>query len=343
MKKNLLALIKCPICDFKKFKLKVIKKTKLEIRSGQIICLRCQQVFKIEKGILNLLFQPSQTIVKEKQAIQSVVIKKERPPEICNDQWLLSLPYPQTMGTNPKILRSITQSGHNFEEFMGKIKINQTSKILDIGAGCCWTTRMITKKGADAVALDISPAKYAGLGAADVYFKKDRIYFERILGDMNNLPFREKSFDFVISCASLHHSSSLKKTYQEIYRVLKGNGSLLITNEPATGFLRNKKEEKRELVVDRKVGFNEHVYSIQEWIKTAEKIGFSSQLLIARNSLESLIKKETKNKMFSLIKKIWLKVPPKIQFSLIGPFYYYFIAIFGLPFNLILYKKTKRG
>jgi len=42
------------------------------------------------------------------------------------------------------------------------------------------------------------------------------------------MPFEESSFDFVISCGSLHHWKKPERVFEEIHRVLKPGGSALI-------------------------------------------------------------------------------------------------------------------
>lgn len=50
-----------------------------------------------------------------------------------------------------------------------------------------------------------------------------------VIGDMNNLPFENDSFDFVYSSLAIHYSSTPDKVYEEVYRVLKPNGLFLFS------------------------------------------------------------------------------------------------------------------
>lgn len=54
----------------------------------------------------------------------------------------------------------------------------------------------------------------------------ERVEFRQ--GDIQELPFRDNSVDFVVSTLSLHHWSEPKQALEEIYRVLKPGGQLLI-------------------------------------------------------------------------------------------------------------------
>ena len=64
-------------------------------------------------------------------------------------------------------------------------------------------------------------------------FEKNKIEnnkYELVLGSFNAIPLKEK-FDFVISFGTLHHSSNLQKTLDEIHKSLKCGG-YLIAQEP---------------------------------------------------------------------------------------------------------------
>lgn len=52
---------------------------------------------------------------------------------------------------------------------------------------------------------------------------------EFVVGDMNNLPFDNGSFDFVYSSLAVHYSATPEKIYKEVYRVLKENGLFLFS------------------------------------------------------------------------------------------------------------------
>ncbi|NPV07911.1 MAG: class I SAM-dependent methyltransferase [Anaerolineae bacterium] len=71
---------------------------------------------------------------------------------------------------------------------------------------------------ADMVELARRNAEREGLG--------ERIEFRA--GDAHNLPFEDESVDFVVSSLSLHHWSAPNAGLQEIHRVLKPGGQLLI-------------------------------------------------------------------------------------------------------------------
>jgi SAM-dependent methyltransferase len=173
-----------------------------------------------------------------------------------------------------------------------------------LGAGRCWASRYFSRFGCNVVSLDILLTKYVGLLTSDIYIKNENIYFERILSDMNYLPFNEKIFDYVFVSASLHHSLDLLKTLREINRVLKHNGKFIVINEPVRGLFKNNRNDNEEI----RVGINEKDYRLREYLMLLKEAGFdynlefwlggNNKLINSVNRLSTrLIKKEKVNKI----------------------------------------------
>ena len=91
--------------------------------------------------------------------------------------------------------------------------------ILDVGCGNGSFTRVLsaTVPGSNITAIDTSIPKL---------FSSDNIVFTE--GSVEQLPFASESFDLVIAALSLHHWKEKNKGINEIYRVLKKDGRLII-------------------------------------------------------------------------------------------------------------------
>ncbi len=267
----MLKLVVCPECGGRKFKVREKKRSPLECREGTVKCLECSKEFKVNKGITDFLVEHTEEIMKEQKAWMKEQKAKEK---IDLKEFLLSLPRPE----NREDREWWAEQADNYEMVMEELKLKGTETVLDLGAGRCWSTRDFAKKGCYAVGIDIVKEKFVGLESADLYLKNGQ-FFERMLADMNKLPFADKSFDVVFSTATLHHCSDLRESFKEISRVLKKKGKLVLVNEPVRGIFESKRVEHR--IAD--LGANEHKYSIPEWTSALKEAGFTYRIFFPRN------------------------------------------------------------
>lgn len=96
-----------------------------------------------------------------------------------------------------------------------KQHIKPKGLLLDIGAGTGISTQPFQKQ-VKCIALDPSKEMLS-------YFKG-----KKVVAKAENLPFKDNTFDTIISVTSLHHSN-LKKAIKEINRVAKPNAQIAIT------------------------------------------------------------------------------------------------------------------
>lgn len=96
-------------------------------------------------------------------------------------------------------------------------------KILDVGAGTGRLSLQLFKAGAEVIALDMSNSMLKKLRA-----KNKQIQI--VIGDAENLPFENESFDIVIAAFLVVHLQNPRRFFDEVYRVLKDDGIFLFTN-----------------------------------------------------------------------------------------------------------------
>ena len=101
----------------------------------------------------------------------------------------------------------------------------EESLVLDAGCGTGNFTFRLLKKGCRVVGIDISEDMLKK--AREKAQKKDlSVAFHQM--DMYQLDFADESFDAVFSMATFEFIKEPQKAYQELYRVLKPQGKLLI-------------------------------------------------------------------------------------------------------------------
>lgn len=120
--------------------------------------------------------------------------------------------------TRRKIWKSLEDAGPFFENI-----------ILDLGAGSGRNSRYIAERGAKLV---IAADASIGMLRRLIMKLNNRNIIEPIRCDALYLPFKSSIFDKVIFIATIHHIPGKRnrvKAVEEIYRVLKKDGILLIT------------------------------------------------------------------------------------------------------------------
>jgi SAM-dependent methyltransferase len=115
------------------------------------------------------------------------------------------------------------------EPFVESI-INSLSitEALDVGTGTGRHAIKLAKSGAKVTAIDASPEM---LAVARQKANRESVKINFQLASLNDgLPFEGEKFDFVISGLMLCHIPDLKQALREFQRVLKPDGTLLITD-----------------------------------------------------------------------------------------------------------------
>lgn len=109
----------------------------------------------------------------------------------------------------------------------GKLRIMlgdlKGKKVLDAACGTGRLIPLLQTKGATVTGLDISEKM---IEIAQKKFPKA----ELLVGDMENMPFKDQSFDLVVAAFAIVHLKYLDKFFEECYKVLKNDGKIILTN-----------------------------------------------------------------------------------------------------------------
>lgn len=108
----------------------------------------------------------------------------------------------------------------SLEKLLGSIK---GKRVLDIGCGTGRIIQMLRDAGAKIVALDISEEMIKAVGQ-----KFPSV--ECVVGDSDEMPFEDESFDLVLGLFWIVHLGDLRASFDEVYRVLKKGGRFILSN-----------------------------------------------------------------------------------------------------------------
>jgi len=101
-------------------------------------------------------------------------------------------------------------------------------KILEIGCGMGMDLLQFAKKGAKVVGVDLVPRH---IKLANRLFEIEKINsedYEIFQADAEDLPLTDRTFDLVYSFGVLHHTPNIERAIDEIWRILKLDGRIII-------------------------------------------------------------------------------------------------------------------
>lgn len=105
-----------------------------------------------------------------------------------------------------------------FKNFHGK-------RLLEIGCGLGTDLLQFARSGAITTGVDLTPAS---IELVRKRFALEGIPVDARVADAEHLPFADASFDVVYSFGVLHHTPDTQKSIDEVYRVLKPGGRIII-------------------------------------------------------------------------------------------------------------------
>ncbi len=288
MRERLLEILACPLCQCGNLALAIHTRDEREIREGELVCESCQAHIPIQKGSVRALLDPQQKVISEAKGWVELLDVPAKQHEF-QDKWILALPFIRPeQSPDQDAVRIWHQVGKHFFENLDRFDW-RGKLVLEIGAGRCWGVAELARRGAYAVGLDILAHKYLGLGTADIWFAAEDLYFERVLGDMHQLPFRPESFDFVVTTSSLHHTDTLEPVLEEIVRVLNVQGHALFMNEPVVPDGQPKPDLSDSPEVLHNIIESRPTYS--EWIALFEASGLGVENVWMVDGMHVLLRK----------------------------------------------------
>ena len=147
-------------------------------------------------------------------------------------------------------------------EAIGHFLLHLTPKIriADLGAGEGLISQLLAQRADKVVCVDNSP-KMIEFGR-DLAEKNDLSNLLYKLGDIEEVPLEDDSFDLALLSQALHHAQHPQKAIDEAFRILKPGGQLILLD-----LLEHDFEKARELYADVWLGFSEN--ALYQYMKSA--------------------------------------------------------------------------
>ncbi|MDB5259856.1 MAG: Methyltransferase [Candidatus Nomurabacteria bacterium] len=123
---------------------------------------------------------------------------------------------------------------------LDNLKEVESKSILDVGCGA-GDDIMIYEKMKFAKVFGVDPSRLMIDQALGKIAHKENVQ----IGDYENLPFPDNSFDYVVGRFSLHYVENIDNAYKEVLRVLKPGGQFIaIADHPMADAFEKKRYEK---------------------------------------------------------------------------------------------------
>lgn len=195
------SILKCNFCE-SAFELVSKLDDKKPLADTYIQCISCKKKHSIIDDVLFLENKTQKNSVKYQSDVYSYWWKSSHKNIMYDDE------------KNKKIFSSTIS--FNLE------KINNLV-VLDAGCGNGRFSKIISNYNPSLfIIADISD----GIFEAKKYLKDRNINYLAIKGDISEIPFKDEVVDFVYSWGVIHHTEDPQKTFKNICRVVKKNGTL---------------------------------------------------------------------------------------------------------------------
>ena len=119
----------------------------------------------------------------------------------------------------------------DYPDVLAELEKEPFTDLLDCGCGTAPMLTLLQDRYPDKhyTGIDLTPRMI------EVARSKQMKGVKLVVGDCENLPFPEDSYDVVICCQSFHHYPNVQNFFNSVYRVLKPGGRLILRDMTMNG------------------------------------------------------------------------------------------------------------
>ncbi len=217
---------------------------------------------------------------------------------------LLSLPYL----VDGAMAQQWQVHARSFRAFMRRVvapmakRVDRSLDLLDLGAGNGWLCYRLGLEGHRPVASDLRLDVVDGLGAGAPYRDHLDRMFARVAARFDALPFGDHSFDLAVFVSSLHCTSNLGATIDEVARVVRPGGRIAVLDSP---FYRAEAIGDA-MVAERELATREHLGELADGLLALDSIEFLTRDRLVRASADSGVRW----RRYRVLYPLWYELRP---------------------------------
>jgi SAM-dependent methyltransferase len=340
----LLSVVRCPNCYSA---LRSATKSSSDASTDLYLeCTGCPRHYLGQGGVIDFLTDLPEEVTEERSGNRDMASHVRAD---ADDAWLLGLPESFVRYVPSQVQHNVRA---DFESMVAHLGLPPGARVLDLGAGCCWTSRFLAESGLRVIANDVSAEKYVGLASGDVYMAAGTPHFDRLLFDMcGSWPIGDASIDAIVAFCSIHHAHDLGRMFQEAARVLRVDGRLVLV-EAGRALIAWPEERSFGHVEAKDFHANEHKHNILAYRHHAMRAGFSFRTRVAgsvRQKVDWLLHAPTpdintrgmKYRVASAARPLLRSL--LIRRLLFGPFFPMLCLLFGVQFVGVCELDRRKG
>jgi ubiquinone/menaquinone biosynthesis C-methylase UbiE len=183
--------------------------------------------------------------------------------------------------------------------------VQKEDTVLDVACGIGIIACEYAKLVSHVTGIDLTPSLIER--AKSVQKKQGLDNIEWKVGDVSNLPFNDESFSIVMTRASFHHIVDRKRVLEEMIRVCKVDGKILVVEVTPDS---DKKEAFNQVEKLREPSYT-NIWTLKELTKTMKELGlanirserFDLEMDLEKTLQASRPESENKDKIIQLFKQ----------------------------------------